>query len=496
MNGVAAFVHRDRLHRIASSFNGRTRGSEPRYRGSNPWEATKFLSSSYRPHRILMSKSVLIVGAGAAGLACAADIAREGISVTVLEARDRVGGRILTKHVPGLPVAVELGAEFIHGKAQQIFGPMKQAGQEIVESKGDDWCREEGGLCACDFFEKVEQLLAKMKGFASPDRSFSDFLKQLPRGGVDEAIRLRSLEYVSGFNAADPAKIGVRSLLKDMERQKEIGGDHTFRLRNGYSGLIAWQQQQCARKGVDLRLEHVAERIDYRSDRVVVSGTSRKGRFELKANAVIVTVPVSLLDPEDKATITFDPVLPSAKLKAIRGTAFGPVMRVSLVFEQPFWKEMEGTDGRLLSNMRFLFSHDPFFPTWWTTQPLESPVLVAWSSGPRAEQFAGWGRDRIVRQVLASLSNILPIAKNKLESQLKGAFLHDWQADPFSRGAYSYLCVGAENAPAELARPVGNNLFFAGEATDINGDHATVHGAIESGHRAAHEVLATLKAVD
>jgi len=336
-----------------------------------------------------MSKSVLIVGAGAAGLACSADIAREGISVIVLEARDRVGGRILTEHVPGLPVALELGAEFIHGKAPQIFGQMKQAGQEIVESKGDDWCREEGGLCACDFFEKVEQLLAKMKGFASPDRSFSDFLKQLPRGEGDEAIRLRALEYVSGFNAADPARISVCSLLKDMERQEEIAGDHTFRLRHGYSGLVTWQQQECARKGVDLRLAHAVERIDYRSDRVVVSGTSEEGKFGREADAVIVTVPVSLLDSEDKPSITFDPVLPTAKLDAIRGTAFGPVMRVSLIFEQPFWKEMKGTDGRSLSNMRFLFSHDQSFPTWWTTQPLESPVLVAWCVGAAATANRG-----------------------------------------------------------------------------------------------------------
>jgi len=435
-----------------------------------------------------MSKTVLIVGAGAAGMACAAELARRGLSVTILEARKRVGGRIFTQHVSGLSVPVELGAEFIHGKAPQIFEPMKAARQEIVECDGDDWCREEQ-LCACDFFEKVEQLLEKMKEFASPDRSFKAFLEQLPRAAGDEKIRERALEFVSGFNAADPAKISVQSLLKDMERQEEIGGDHAFRLRNGYSALVSWLQEECTRNHAEFRMEHVVKRVDYRSDRVVVSGHQSAEKFELEADAVVVTIPVSLLRPGGESSVVFDPALPSSKLDAIRGTEVGPVMRVTLVFQQPFWKQIKGSDGRSLAKMRFLFSHDRYFPTWWTTQPVESPVLVAWSSGPRAEQFRGWNRDRIVEQALSSLATILPVAKSEMISMLEGAFLHDWQADPFSRGAYTYLCVGAADAPSELARPIGGKVFFAGEATDVNGDHATVHGAIASGQRAAREIL-------
>src|SRR3954471_16886465 len=145
-----------------------------------------------------MSKSVVIIGAGAAGLSCAADLVRSGIAVTVLEGRDRIGGRIFSQSVNGLPTPIELGAEFIHGEAPQIFKPMKHAGEEIIEGEGDDWCREEGELCACDFFEKVDQLLDKMKQYGSQDRSFSQFLKELPREQGDENIRLRALEYVSG----------------------------------------------------------------------------------------------------------------------------------------------------------------------------------------------------------------------------------------------------------------------------------------------------------
>src|SRR5882724_8014046 len=270
-----------------------------------------------------MSKSVLIVGAGAAGLACAADLARAGVAVTILEGRDRIGGRIFTQYVPHLDVPVEFGAEFIHGRAPQIFEPMQRANQEIIESSGDDWCYEEESLCECDFFEKVEALLEKMRGFASPDRPFTTFLQQLPREAGDERIRERALEYVSGFNAADPAKISVQSLLKDMKRQEEIGGDHAFRLRNGYSVLVSRLQEECTRNHAEFRMEHVVERVEYRSDRVVVSGHQSAEMFELEADAVVVTVPVSLLRPGNEASIAFDPALPSSKLDATRGTEVG-----------------------------------------------------------------------------------------------------------------------------------------------------------------------------
>ena len=92
----------------------------------------------------------------------------------------------------------------------------------------------------------------------------------------------------------------------------------------------------------------------------------------------------------------------------MRGTALGPVIRVVLLFHQPFWKQLKGNGGRSLAKLRFLFSHDSYFPTWWTQHPVESPVLVAWSSGPRAKQFHGWPKQRIIEQALSSLANILP----------------------------------------------------------------------------------------
>jgi len=114
--------------------------------------------------------------------------------------------------------------------------------------------------------------------------------------------------------------------------------------------------------------------------------------------------------------------------------------------------------------------------------------MVAWSPAGRAEQLAGRSREEVTALALVSLSKFLPISLRLLEPLVDATFMHDWQADPFARGAYSYLCVRAANACEELARPLGK-LHFAGEATDVNGDHATVHGAIASGQRAAREIL-------
>src|SRR4051812_28170052 len=435
-----------------------------------------------------MIESAIVVGAGAAGLACAAELARAGIAVTILEGRNRIGGRIFSQSVSGLTTPVELGAEFVHGTPSEIIQPMKSAGEELIESEGDDWCNEEGELCACDFFEKVDALLEKMKSYASPDRSFSQFLGALPREDGDEYIRARSLEYVSGFNAADPTRISVRSLVTDMERAREIGGDRVLRLRNGYPALVAWLQSECIRNNVDIRTDYAVRKIRQQEAKAVVSGQHFQEAFEMEADAVVVTVPVSLLSPGTAASITFEPELPAAKIEALRGTALGPVMRVVMVFKEAFWKELKGAKGRSLSTMRFLFSHDSYFPTWWTQYPVEAPMLVAWSSGPRAQQFGGWDRKRIVEQALSSLAGILPVSREELAEQLREGLLHDWQADPFSLGAYSYLCVGAAEAPSELATAIGN-LHFAGEATVANGDHGTVHGAIASGERAAREIL-------
>ena len=134
-------------------------------------------------------------------------------------------------------------------------------------------------------------------------------------------------------------------------------------------------------------------------------------------------------------------------------------------------------------------SQDESFPTWWTQHPVRRPLLTGWAAGPRGRRLSGPPEAAILEQALTSLARILPVSRRDLESLLEAHYLHDWQADPFSLGAYSYALVGGADAPAELAAPLAHTLYFAGEATESTGDNATVHGAIRTGLRAAREVL-------
>jgi monoamine oxidase len=170
--------------------------------------------------------------------------------------------------------------------------------------------------------------------------------------------------------------------------------------------------------------------------------------------------------------IQFNPE-PKAVLNAASALKFGHVYRVTFRFEKAFWEEGTG----------FLFSMEKRFPTWWTTHPVLAPVLTAWMAGSAAEQFQG---SDPVKEALASLSRIL---KRKVPRP-EAVYFHDWQADPFFRGAYSYVPVKGLPARETLSKPVDGTLFFAGEATNTEGHGATVHGAIESGFRVASRLLA------
>ena len=125
--------------------------------------------------------------------------------------------------------------------------------------------------------------------------------------------------------------------------------------------------------------------------------------------------------------------------------------------------------------------------------PVHAPVLTAWAPSARAEALSAQNTDDIVDKALETLAWALPVDRSELDELYQQAYLHDWQADPFSRGSYSYVRVGGLEAQKELAEAVEQTLFFAGEATETEGHHATVHGAVATGYRAAREALRALK---
>ncbi len=440
---------------------------------------------------------VIVVGAGIAGLTAAAKLGRSGLSVLLLEARDRVGGRIWTQRSPTHDVPIEFGAEFIHGLPPEIWQPLQSANARITEVQGDSWCRD-AQLCPCDFFDPVDHILKKMDD-REPDESFLQFLERTVADADDSKkrkVKRHALNYVSGFNAADPALVGVHWLVKSMRAEEIIEGHRAFRSLNGYEDLIAIVKAQLDKSTVSLFTRTVVESIDWRLGHAKITTNSSSGTSIFSSARVLLTLPLGVLQASVKGTggVRFTPSLPKTKNWALDRLEMGKVMRLVLKFRDRFWARISPMrNEKTLASMGFLFSQDDWFPTWWTGMPAESPIITGWAPFRCAEQLSGKDRNFVVNRGIETLAQLLSVSVDLVAPLLEEAYFHDWQTDPFSLGAYSYGKVQSDGAQQALAAPLENTLFFAGEATDTGGHNGTVHGAIASGRRAADEILKQLK---
>lgn len=438
--------------------------------------------------------AVIVIGAGVAGLAAACQLSRAGLSVQVVEARDRIGGRVFTHFESGFDFPIELGAEFIHGRPPEIWEPLRKAKSEITEVHGDAWCVEHDRLSLCGFWDDVDKILKKMDD-SKPDESFADFLERCCRSLKTEAkkrARERALGYVSGFNAADPALVGVHWLVKEMRAEEKIEADRAFRCRNGYKDLLDVFEQELKTRNVSVQLETIVRRLRWSAGKVRVEICDQESEATLEAPRVVITLPLSLLKAPvgQPGVIQFTPELPRQKREALDRLEMGKVIRVTLHFRERFWGAIKPSGAKKsLFGMSFLFGKDDLFPTWWTASPAQWPIITGWAPFRCAERLSAKSRSFVVQSSLDSLSSLLRVSRSELETLLLSSHFHDWQTDPFSLGAYSYGKIGGNEAQEILAQPVENVLYFAGEATDTSGNNGTVHGAIASGYRAAQQIL-------
>jgi monoamine oxidase len=417
---------------------------------------------------------VLIIGGGIAGLTAARRLTEAGLRVSLLEARDRLGGRIFTQHTAQYPV--ELGAEFVHGRPEEILGLAAEGAVPIVPVQGD-FRRKVNGSWADgrSVMAKVDKLFAGMPA-DEPDQSFQYYLDRT--GSSEDAIQ-QALKYVEGFHAADPALISVHSLIRDNRAEESIHGDRQYRVASGYESLVRAMIDRIDRKLGEIVTSCVVNEILWRKGDVV----ARTSAAEFHAAHAIITLPLGVLKSN---SVTFSPSLPE-KQNAISFLEMGPAVRVSLCFAAKFWeKEPE------MADLSFLFTDDPQFPTWWASNPLPYPILTGWAAGPYAAAHSGRSTDETLRCAVQALARIMDFDEGELRQHLIGAYTHDWQEDPFSRGAYSYVGVGGIDAARALTAPVADTLYFAGEASNAEGFNGTVHGAIATGLRAARELLQSL----
>jgi monoamine oxidase len=440
-----------------------------------------------------LSFDVAVIGAGAAGLAAASKLREEGCSVVVLEARSRLGGRVFTQHQADVEVPIELGAEFIHGEAEPIRDVASEHHLPTLDIAQNRLTRRDGRLAvAADYWRRIDRFMRRLDPDRDPDRSFADALAA--NRSLRPSERDRAKRFVEGFHAADPEVISERALADGGWPQGDHREMRIGRLVGGYDTLI---ERLADPVRADIRFETIAAGVAWRDGHVEVACRDVAGAdlASVHARALIVTAPAGVLSAPDGATaaIRFDPQLPPAMLRAMNLTAMGAVIKLVLRFKRAFWRD-EKLAARLglpdLDTTSFLQARERLpFPVWWTSYPIDSPVMVAWVGGPPATELSRLPRKELERRAVLSLATILSMKPVAISRQLVGTFHHDWINDPFSRGVYSYSRVGGARACETLSRPVRDTIWFAGEAADRLGRTGTVHGAIDSGWRAAAEIL-------
>ncbi len=427
---------------------------------------------------------MIVVGAGMAGLSAAAALSAGGLSVRVLEARDRAGGRVWTLRPPEAPLPVELGAEFVHGKAPSTARLARAAGAKLIDLHPSHWRLRKQGLTEQGEEDALARTLRRA-GKEVPKRGDVSFAEALRRAGVDEPARTRALAFVEGFHASDAKRISARALAD------EDADEPLRRVAGGYWQLVDELRDRlprgCLRFGVEVR------RIRWTPGAVEIAGH--------RARAAIVAVPVEMLrdgparrnGSTARARIDIDPGL-EEKQRALASFATGDVVRVELLFRDALWQDralVRAPEDAELDTIGFLHAEKSPIPTWWTRHPFQAPLITGWAGGRAATRFLSGG-GRLADRAFESLARALGIDSSVVRRRCVATWSHDWSADPHSLGAYTYPLVGADGAARALAAPVEKTLFFAGEATADPPHNATVEGALQSGERAAREILRAL----
>jgi monoamine oxidase len=436
---------------------------------------------------------VAVVGAGIAGLEAARRLKRAGLTVVVLEARDRVGGRIETHHDPGWAAPIDLGAEFIHGRPPALLDALHASGVRARAMPERHHLFRHGRLV--DGAKPWKHALELTEDLGEEERTV-DALLRSPAWRRRAPVETRKLAraYLEGFNAADLARASVQAIADQQEAAERISGDWMGRPTGGYGALPLRLAHTLARAGkgrASLRLGVIVTRVAWQPGRVTLHARAADDTplRPVKARAAVITVPLGVLQaqPPTPGALLFAPGLPAPVRHALDGMVMGAVTKVVLRLNGSPWRR-----GRA---DRIGFIHVPGapFPTFWSATDGPRPIIVAWAGGPAADRLRGASEAQLRAAATATLARAFGWTHQQFLRLVDGALVRVWADDPFARGAYSYVKVGHREAGRALAAPIAGTLFLSGEATDVEGWSGTVHGALESGARAARDVLAVLR---
>lgn len=413
------------------------------------------------------SDHIVIVGAGAAGLMAARELARAGRTVTILEARERCGGRVHPLSTSEFGYPADGGAEFVHGEAPVTRALLREAGLSLQETEGERWSFDGAHIVREDRHNPHEAELQAVLRQLNDDLTVADFLRRHFAGDEYALLRHSIDRMVEGYDAADPERASTLAL-----RQEWMGGGHApqARINGGYGALIDFLAVECRRLGVIFRFGCVVSAIEEEGGALAVrcAGGDVHG-----CDRVILTVPLPLLR---------EIALPeSARARAASADdiGFGNVIKILLRFRRPWWRERK----QELADMTFLLS-DQTIPVWWTQFPNRHPVLTGWLGGPRTTALSHLDPQGLIDVGLDSLATVFGLSREDLARELVAAAASNWAHDPFARGSYSWAMPRTRQAQTILARADGP-VLFSGEALYRGVDMGTVEAALASGQETA-----------
>lgn len=427
----------------------------------------------------------LVIGAGVAGLTAARLLSGAGRSVVVLEARDRIGGRVWTDRTDGF--VTDRGASWIHGiidspvyEAASAFGLATveftvggyQPDSRPIAHYSPDGIRlsDHAAAAYVGDIHAVDAALLGAIAVSATEASYRDVTdvalgEVAAAHGWDGERTQRVREYLE-HRSEEQYGAWIDDLAAHGLDDDQIEGDEVV-LPGGYDGLAS-----ALREGLDVRLEHLVTRVDWSAGPVTV--TTNRGAFT--AHDVIVTVPVGVLQ---SGAFEIIPPLPSPVAGALSRLTMNAFEKIFLRFADRFWD-----DG--VYAIRTQGPESRWWHSWYDLTALHGiPTLLTFAAGPAATATRGWTDAEVVASVMTQLRRVYgdgipdPVAVQRTH----------WQDDPFTHGSYAYMTVGSTTADHDtLATPVGGVLHLAGEATWTE-DPATVTAALCSGHRAAERVL-------
>lgn len=419
---------------------------------------------------------LLIIGAGAAGLMAASELAASGKKVALIEAKDHTGGRMLCMQDAATGTLVQLGAEFVHGNLPLTQSLLQQAGAVTHEIDGSIWQYKEGKLQPQeDFMDGYDVLEPKLKA-VNNDLTVNEFIQQQLAGPQWEDLRKEVKDYVEGYYAADTSRSSTLALAEEL-----TGDDQPqYRIEGGYQKLTQYLEALCQKKGVQFFTGQRVQEIKWQQGAVTV--VTNKG--PLHGSQVLVTVSLGVLQ---SGSIRFSPALPQYDAAA-QALGYGHVVKINLLFRQAFWKSTTLVHGQDVADLQFLFSEERI-PTWWSQHPIKTNLLTGWLGGPKAQALQHASHEELLQMALQSLSTIFDLEPAYLWQDLLGAWSHNWSADEFFRGAYSYDVVEGAAHQKVLQQPVEHTVFFAGEAMHQGPELGTVEAALQSGKHAAAQII-------